>query len=227
MYKNELLEAIRQSGIKVDNRMSKGELQEIYDGLHVHRTKEADIDVMEPEEEEIKKPEKTKEKEPEEKEPEEKEPEEKEPEEKEPEEPEKKTEPSDFDELLGKIKDAEAPPKAEPIKKPLIEKTKKKRKRGESSSDSFRIEGYVLLLITDTVFPFTFAFINNLLDKKIKIDATDLQLAEKDFNKLEPLADQAADYMSINLNPIAGFLLISTFMYANNLIIVRMQKSNQ
>lgn len=130
-----------------------------------------------------------------------------------------------FDELLGKIENADIPHSKEKVEKPLIEKTKRKRKKGESSPDSFRIEGYVLLLVTDTIFPFGLAFLNNILDKKIKVDATDLQLNEKDFNKLEPIADQAADFMAVNLNPIAGFFLVATFMYSNNLIALRMSKS--
>ena len=132
---------------------------------------------------------------------------------------------SEFEELFAKIGSAKsAEPKIEKDK-PFIETTKRKKKKGESSPDSFRIEGYILLLVTDTVFPFAFAFLNNMLDKKIKIDATELQLSEQDFNKLEPLADQAADYMAVNLNPVAGFLLVSTFMYGNNVMIARMQKS--
>jgi len=130
---------------------------------------------------------------------------------------------SEFDELQEKIEGAEIPKEKISEGKPLFEQTKRKIKKGGSSPDSFRIEGYVLLLVTDTIFPFTLAFLNNLLDKKTKVKATDLQLNETDFKKLEPLADQAADYMSVNLNPIAGFLLVSTFMYSNNLLATRMQ----
>ena len=61
-----------------------------------------------------------------------------------------------------------------------------------------------------------------MLDKRIKISAVDLQLDDKQMAKLEPLADQAADYMAINLNPIAGFFLMSSFMYGNNLLTLRM-----
>jgi hypothetical protein len=131
----------------------------------------------------------------------------------------------EFDELLGKIGSASAPePSTFTGEKPLFEKTRRKKKKGESSPDSFRVEGYVLLLVTDTIFPFAFAFINNALDKRVKVQADELQLADKDFAKLEPLADQAADYMSINLNPIAGFFLVAAFMYSNNLIMIRTSK---
>ena len=130
----------------------------------------------------------------------------------------------DFDELLGKVSGASAGKPKDKGPQPLITKEKRKRKKGESSPDSFRIEGYILLLATDTAFPTILAFINNMVDKKHrKITADELRLAEKDFNKLEPLADQAADYMTVHLNPIAGFFIIATFMYANNIIAVKME----
>ena len=130
----------------------------------------------------------------------------------------------DIDELFSKIEGAEAPQDRPPAgERPLFEQKKRKIPKGKSQPDSFRVEGYVLLLVTDTVFPFTFSFLNNMLDKKNKIQASDMQLNEVDFKKLEPLADQAADYMSIGLNPIAGFFLVATFMYSNNLIALKMQ----
>jgi hypothetical protein len=129
-----------------------------------------------------------------------------------------------FEELSARIKAAEAPKEKKIIPDdPLVTRTRRKKRKGQSDPDSFRIEGYILMLVTDTVFPFTFAFINNMLDKRHKIEAHRLSLDDKDFAKLEPLADQAADYMNVNLNPIAGFLLVSTFMYGNNLMNVRMQ----
>lgn len=128
----------------------------------------------------------------------------------------------DFEALQQRIASASAPEPQKKTRRPGVEKTTRKKKKGQSDPDSFRIEGYILLLITDTVFPFAFAALNNMLDKRIKISAVDLQLDEKQMSKLEPLADQAADYMAINLNPIAGFFLMSTFMYGNNLLTLRM-----
>jgi hypothetical protein len=215
MKKNELVEAIRANGIEANERQSKEELQSIYDKLHVHsipEEKPEELSEEKPEELTEEKSEELLEEKPEEEElPEEK--------------PEEVK--NEFDLLQAKIEGAEIPPSKKPKEKPLIEKTRRKKSKKETSPDSFRIEGYILLLITDTFFPFTFSFINNLLDKKIKIEASDLQLSEKDFNKLEPLADQAADYMSVNLNPIAGFLIVSTFMYSNNLLSIRMQMTSQ
>jgi hypothetical protein len=138
-------------------------------------------------------------------------------------EPEVEAKTDEFDELLGKISGAEAGTPKEKVVKPIITKEKRKRKKGESSADSFRIEGYILLLATDTLFPTLLAWINNFVDKKHKkLMASDLQLSQKDFDKLEPLADQAADYMSINLNPIVGFFIVSAFMYTNNMIVIKM-----
>lgn len=128
----------------------------------------------------------------------------------------------DFDELQQRIAAASAPQPQKKTRRPGVEKTTRKKKKGQSDPDSFRIEGYILLLVTDTVFPFAFASLNNMLDKKIKINVSELQLDEKQLSKLEPLADQAADYMAINLNPIAGFFLMATFMYGNNLLNIRM-----
>jgi len=132
-----------------------------------------------------------------------------------------------FDELLGKVKSAEIPTDTKRREKPLFESTRQKAKRGKTSPDSMQIEGYVLLLAMDTVFPTAFSFLNNMLDKKLKVQAHQLSLKPEQWKALEPLADQAAAYLAINLNPIAGFMLISTFMYGNNLIGVRMELSTE
>lgn len=211
MTKEELRQELLKAGIDAPKwNITKDELQEMYDGLHIHRRTVMPTEPTEPGEPG------------------------------EPIDPNAPVEPvdpnapptepteqptgdEDFDKLLGNIKGADIPHPKTPIEKPIFEKTKRKSKKGDSSSDSFRIEGYILLLMVDVLFPFAFAFANNMLDKKHKIEAPELQLAEKDFNKLEPLANQAADYMAVNLNPIAGFFIVAAFMYGNNLISIRMQ----
>ena len=234
MTRQEIYDALIAQGIEFDHRAKKAVLQEIYDKLHVHRevtepihyptpsvtppieteeeraNREAEEDIeSDPELDENGEPidpelggEGTESAEP-------------------------ATEPAgELDELMGRIGAASAPDPTIKKERPLFETTRKKKKRGESSPDSFRIEGYVLLLITDTVFPFAFAFVNNWIDKRIKITASELQLSEKDFDKLEPLADQATDYMSVGLNPLVGFALVSTFMYSNNLLLIRAEKES-
>ena len=65
-----------------------------------------------------------------------------------------------------------------------------------------------------------------MIDKKHKqIEPTELQLDQKSFDKLEPLADQAADYLSFNINPVAGFFIASSLMYANNMIAIKMKNN--
>lgn len=215
MTKRELHDHLISNGQNVDYSLTKSELQEIYDRLIV-----SDPDKVKPEPAPAPAPPPAPAPEPEPK-PGEHEPGEPETEEteSEPGEPGKDS----FDELAGRIKNAKVPEEKNKVKKPIVERTRKKARKGTSDPDSFRVEGYVLLLVTDTVFPFALSAINNMLDKRLRVNASDLQLNEKDFAKLEPLADQAADYMAVNLNPIAGFLLIATFMYGNNLINLRMQ----
>lgn len=133
----------------------------------------------------------------------------------------------DFDEILGKISGAEPGQPKEKQKKDLITREKRARKKGAASAESFHIEGYILLLATDTLFPTVLAIVNNMVDRKHdKLKTDDLRLSQQDFDKLEPLADQAAAFMSVQLNPVAGFFIVSAFMYANNMIAVKMQLSN-
>lgn len=106
---------------------------------------------------------------------------------------------------------------------PLIERKTCKTKKADSNPDSFRLEGYILIMIIDTVFPHGIALLNNIFDKAHKITASQLMLDEKAQKKLEPLADQAADYLSININPVAGFMIVSALMYSNNFIYIRAQ----
>jgi hypothetical protein len=134
---------------------------------------------------------------------------------------------NDYDELIGKIEGASAPPKVEKKKKPLVERKTRKAKKGTSDPEATRIEGFILLIAVDTIFPFSLSFLNNLLDKKgKKITPQELKLDQQSFDKLEPLADQAADYMTFNINPVAGFFIASALMYSNNLINLKMVGNN-
>ena len=208
--KNELLEIIRDNGLSGNASMTKSELQEIVDGLLPSKRQPKEI----PEEEKIENPEEEKIEDPNDH-----------PED-EPAEEKKESETKDFDELLGKIKGAEAPsPKSASKEPPLFERKKRKAKKGESDPNSFRMQGYLLLLGVDTLFPAILSFANNMLDKKHKLTTAEIKLNDADFKSLEPLADQAADYMSINLNPIAGFFIMSSLLYANNIITLKMEKN--
>jgi hypothetical protein len=215
MTKKELFEGIKTKMNPVEFETlgltmvdSKDYLQELFDKLHVHAVPDEPEPVIEPEEEESESLPETEPKVPE-------------------------TEPKvpsedkdDMADLIGKIEGAKAPLKAEKKEKPFVERKTRKSKKGVSDPEATRIEGFILLIAVDTLFPFTLAFLNNLLDKKGKrITPQDLQLDQKSFDKLEPLADQAADYLSFNINPVAGFFIASSLMYANNLIQIKMVKN--
>jgi len=64
-----------------------------------------------------------------------------------------------------------------------------------------------------------------MIDKKTKIKGSELMLSDAQIKKLEPLADQAADYLSINLSPVWGYAIISGFMYTSNFIQLRNTKT--
>jgi hypothetical protein len=137
-------------------------------------------------------------------------------------------------ELFDKIRNAkkipiqtDIPTDPEPSKETIIKRTREKKVKGKSDPDSFRIEGYILLVVMDTVFPLSIAVLNNLFDKKIKMEASDLKMDSKDMKSIEPLADQCADYLTIKMNPVTGFILVSTFLYANNYILARTKKTQQ
>jgi hypothetical protein len=215
--KNKLIASIREKmndtefqtlGITVYDPLEK--LQEISDGLHVH-VHETPEETEKPEEIE-----KFEEKET---------PEEKEIPEEKPEETEKPAEEkNEYDELIGKISGATPPEKKEKKERPIVERKQRKTKKGASDPNATRIEGFILLIAVDTVFPFGLAFLNNMIDKKHKqLEPQQLQLDQKSFDKLEPLADQAADYLSFNINPVAGFFIASSLMYANNMIAIKMK----
>ena len=63
-----------------------------------------------------------------------------------------------------------------------------------------------------------------MVEKKFSINAHELNLTNEQFKKVEPLADQAADYLSVNINPIAGFAIVCAFMYGNNIMMVRAER---
>jgi len=129
-----------------------------------------------------------------------------------------------IDELKGEIGKGEPSIKQETKQgatKPLVERTRKKIPKNDSQPDSFRIDGYMLMLLTDTVAPFLFAMIHNMLEKRFKIEATQLALTSEQNAKLTPLAAAAADYLQFNINPVLGFFLMSGVMYGNNLYMLR------
>ena len=125
------------------------------------------------------------------------------------------------DELFEAIKNAKSSNQTQEASKPLVEKKNRKIGKKESNPDSFRLQGYVLMLIINTIFPFLFSFLNNMFEKRFKIDVHELKLSDRDFKELEPLADAAADYIAVNINPVAGFMIVSAFMYGGQFVSIR------
>lgn len=107
----------------------------------------------------------------------------------------------------------------------IVKIERKKRGKKESKPDSFRLEGYVLLMLVDTILPFAFSFIHNMMSKQIKIESNEIGLTDIQLKKVEPLADQCADYLSFNMNPVAGFFITTSLMYVNNLMALRSFKN--
>ena len=131
----------------------------------------------------------------------------------------------DYNELKQKIENAKTQNSNGGIKTPVIEKTQRRKRRNESDPNSFKVEGYILLMVVDTFFPFALSFVNNLFDKTIQVKANELMLTDKQMSKLEPIADQCADYLSVNISPVWGFVILTSISYTNNLITLRMNKS--
>ena len=126
-----------------------------------------------------------------------------------------------LNELEEKIKEAKGFEQTKEKSKPLVERKRKKISKTNSDPDTFRINGYILLLVVDTVFPFAFTMIHNMFEKRFRIENNDISLNDKQQKELEPLANQAADYMQINVNPIAGFFITTGLMYGANMFAFR------
>ncbi len=68
------------------------------------------------------------------------------------------------------------------------------------------IDGYMLLIITDTIFPLGISFFMKKFLKK-DVSVKDIKLTAEEFTKLEPIADKTAEYLSLNMNPLLVFAL--------------------
>lgn len=101
--------------------------------------------------------------------------------------------------------------------KTLFEK-KKRDKKGKAIDDSFQIEGYILLMLMDMLFPLAISFIVGFVAKK-NIKASDLQLDDEALKRLEPLADQCAKQLSVNVSPITGFFVLSGIFYTQKTVL--------
>lgn len=111
------------------------------------------------------------------------------------------------------------------VNKTVETKTRKQRK-GKTTNESFQLDGYILLMLVDMAFPIGVAMIFNMFvkDKTKKIDAGDLSLKPEQQEKLQPLADKAAESLNFKTSPIASFTIMSSLMYASNLYVLKTMK---
>ena len=75
------------------------------------------------------------------------------------------------------------------------------------------ITGYVLLLVTDAVFPALIAFALGRWGGRDDVRASQLRLDEKDKAALQPIADEAARRLVTAVDPLLLYAVVSGAMY--------------
>lgn len=76
------------------------------------------------------------------------------------------------------------------------------------------LDGYMLLLMMDALFPTVIKFI--FRKKLSNISENELTLNETQKKSLEPMANEFAKYLSQFINPVMAFALVTGVMYWNN-----------
>lgn len=134
----------------------------------------------------------------------------------------------EFDEIQKKIKGFKQTQEAKASKQTedkglftVTDRPQEKRKRGrppkQKASPSL-LDGYILLMVLDMALPAGISVINNLIRPENRVKSSELVLDEEQFNKLEPMADRAAEHLQVNVNPLTAFLVVGSLMYVNNFI---------
>lgn len=100
----------------------------------------------------------------------------------------------------------------EPKKPKATRKTRKKKE------DISYIEGYILLVVADILFPTAFVFLFNMFSKKRKIDFGEMTLTPEEEEKLQPLADKAAEHMQVKMSPVAMLGISMAVVYAQKAV---------
>lgn len=94
-------------------------------------------------------------------------------------------------------------------------KPKSKPRKKSKFSQKTVISGYMMLMIIDLVFPNIVVMLYNKL-KGGDLQASDLQLTSEQKEELQPLADEAAKSLSMEINPMYLFLISLGTYYAGN-----------
>lgn len=107
----------------------------------------------------------------------------------------------------------EKPTIAEEISEAKPTKTRGRKKAAKPSL----ISGYMLLIICDFAFPLLITSIHNFVAKKrpdmARIEVYDMMLDENEKAELRPIAEEAAAYLSMEVNPLVAFGLLSGMTY--------------
>lgn len=103
----------------------------------------------------------------------------------------------------------------------------RKRRTRKIKDEGFIVDGYILLMLIDMVMPFGLTFLFNMFisNPKKKIQPHEIGLSDEQRTKLEPLADRAAEAITIKMNPLTGFFIMSSITYGSNLLNVSHSKS--
>jgi hypothetical protein len=82
------------------------------------------------------------------------------------------------------------------------------------------INGALFLMLIDLIMPMLIAFMNNKTSKK-KIDASDLQMTEKQKKDLEPIANSVTKMLNINAHPVTALVIALAGIYGINLVALK------
>lgn len=74
------------------------------------------------------------------------------------------------------------------------------------------ISGFMLLMVADALIPSLFSFVYSKVKGK-KIDSRKLRLSKQEREEMRELADEAAKFMLLSLNPVSQLAIVMGAMY--------------
>lgn len=103
---------------------------------------------------------------------------------------------------------------------PIIEVEKKPRKKRTTrkSKNELQVEGAIILAVIDFAFPTAIAAVAKIIGYQVSADS--LMLDEGETERLMPYANNFAESLSLNLNPMTAFALMAALAYMPKAFIV-------
>lgn len=89
------------------------------------------------------------------------------------------------------------------------------------------IDGGLLILLMDILFPLVIMFLHNRFAKAGKISVESLQLSDKQKADLKPVADAAAQRLTLQMNPVWLLVVSMGGIYGINYMTARLEAENQ